>query len=161
MNRARPVTAAVGALVVATAGLALAAVGARQLSHQQGVDDARSSALAAGRQIAVDVASYDYHRIDADFTRVSKEATGKFLSEFSTQSAGVREAIVAAKAVSTAQVASAGVVNASAASAQVVVALNRTVTNSQVPKGTQSALGVQLFLVKRGGRWLATEVNPL
>jgi Mce-associated membrane protein len=161
MNRALPVAAAAGALVVTVTAAVLAALGAHRLSHQQALDDARSSALAAGRQIAVDVATYDYRHIDADFTRVSKEATGKFQSDFTTQSAGVRDAIVAAKAVSTAQVASAGIVNATTSSAQVVVALNRTVTNSQAPKGTQSALGVQMFLVKRGGHWLATDVKPL
>ena len=99
--------------------------------------------------------------IDADFTRVSNEATGKFLTDFSTQSAGVRDAIVSVKAVSTAQVASAGTVNVSPHSAQVIVALNRTVTNAQAPKGTNSAFGVQMFLVERGGRWLASAVNPL
>lgn len=161
MNRALSVAAATGALIVTAVAGSLAAVGARHLSHQQQLDNARKAALAAGRQIAVDVASYNYRTIDADFTRVSKEATGKFQSDFTTQSAGVRDAIVAAKAVSTAQVASAGVVNASPTTAQVVVALNRLVTNSQAPKGTQSALGVQLFLVKRGGRWLATDVKPL
>jgi Mce-associated membrane protein len=161
MNRALPVAAAAGALVVATTGAALAAVGSRQLSHQAELAQARTAALAAGRQIAVDIASYDYRHIDADFTRVSKEATGKFLTDFSTQSAGVRDAIVAAKAVSTAQIASAGVVNASTGSVQVVVALNRTVTNVQAPKGTNSAFGIQMFLVKRGGHWLASQVNPL
>jgi Mce-associated membrane protein len=160
MNRAIPAVAA-GALVVATAGAALAAVGARQLSHQAALAQARASALDAGRHIAIDIASYDYREIDRDFTRVSAEATGKFLSDFSTQSAGVRDAIVSVKAVSLAQVASAGVVNVSADSAQVIVALNRTVTNASAPKGTSSAFGVQMFLVKRHGRWLASQVNPL
>jgi Mce-associated membrane protein len=160
MNRALTAAAA-GALVVTSTGVALAAVGARQLSQQASLSDARASALAAGRQIAVDVASYDYREIDKDFTRVSNEAAGKFLTDFSTQSAGVRDAIVSLKAVSVAQVASAGAVNVSADSAQVIVALNRTVTNAQAPKGTNSAFGVQMFLVKRGGRWLATQVNPL
>lgn len=160
MNRALTAAAA-GALAVTTAGAALAAVGAGQLSHQSSQSHARSGALAAGRQIALDIASYDYRHIDADFTRVSKEATGKFLSDFSTQSAGVRDAIVALKAVSVAQIASAGTVNVSSDSAQVIVALNRTVTNAQAPKGTSSAFGVQMFLVKRHGRWLASQVNPL
>ena len=160
MNRALPAAAA-GALVVAVAGAALAAVGVRQLSHDSSLAQARSSALAAGRHIAIDIASYDYRHIDRDFTNVSNEATGKFLSEFSTQSAGVRDAIVSVKAVSQAQIASAGVVNVSAGSAQVIVALNRTVTNASAPKGTSSAFGIQMFLVKRHGRWLASQVNPL
>jgi Mce-associated membrane protein len=160
MNRALTAAAA-GALVVTTAGAALAAVGARHLSQQAELAQARNEALSAGRQIAVDIASYDYRHIDADFTRVSNEATGKFLTDFSTQSAGVRDAIVSVKAVSTAQVASAGTVNVDPNSAQVIVALNRTVTNAQAPKGTNSAFGVQMILVKRGGRWLASAVNPL
>jgi len=160
MNRALPAAAA-GALVVAMAGAALAAVGAHRLSHDAALAQARASALAAGRHIAVDLASYDYREIDRDFTRVSDEATGKFLSDFATQSAGVRDAIVSVKAVSQAQIASAGVVNVSANSAQVIVALNRTVTNASAPKGTSSAFGVQMFLVKRHGRWLASQVNPL
>jgi Mce-associated membrane protein len=160
MNRALPLAAA-GTLVVAVTGAALSAVGARQLSHDQVTTDARESALTAARQIAVDIAQYDYRHIDADFTRVTKEATGSFLKDFSTQSAGVRDAIVAVKAVSVAQVASAGVVTASPAAAQVIVALNRTVTNSQAPKGANSAFGVQMFLVRVGGRWLASQVKPL
>jgi Mce-associated membrane protein len=160
MNRALAAAAA-GLLVVATGGAALAAVGAHQLSDQAALSHARASALAAGRQIAVDIASYDYREIDRDFTRVASEATGKFLSDFSTQSAGVRDAIVSVRAVSKAQIASAGVVNVSTSSAQVIVALNRTVTNAQAPKGTSSAFGVQMFLVKRHGRWLASQVNPL
>jgi Mce-associated membrane protein len=161
MNRALPVAGAVGALAVVLTGSALAAVGARQLSHQQALADVRASALAAGRQIAIDVADYDYRQIDRDFTRVTQEAAGNFLKQFSTQAAGVRDAIVAAKAVSVAQVASAGVVNASPTSAQIVVALNRTVTNAQAPKGTTNAFGLQIQLVRHGGRWLATAVNPL
>src|SRR3954467_2888980 len=160
MNRALTAAAA-GALVVASAGAALAAVGARQASDQHELSKARGKALAAGRQIAIDIASYDYRTIDRDFTRVSNEATGKFLSDFSTQSAGVRDAIVAVKATSTAQVASAGTVNVSLNSAQAIAALHRTVTNTQAPKGSNSAFGVQLFLVKQGGHWLASQVNPL
>lgn len=161
MNRALPVAAAAGALVVAIAGGALAAVQTSRLSTQESLAAARESALAAGRQIAVDIADYDYRTIDRDFTRVTQEATGTFLKEFSTQSAGVRDAIVADKAVSQAQVASAGVVTASTSSAQVVVALNRLVTNAQAPKGSQAAFGLQMVLVKRHGRWVASQVNPL
>jgi len=161
MNRARAAAVAAGALVVALAASALAAVQTTRLSHEHASAEVRESALAAARQIAVDIADYNYQTIDRDFTRVTQEATGKFLSDFSTQSAGVRDAIVAAKAVSQATVAAAGVVNASANSAQIDVALNRTVTNASSPKGTQAAFGLQMLLVKRGGRWLASEVNPL
>jgi Mce-associated membrane protein len=161
MNRARAAAATAGALVVALAASALAAVQTTRLSHEQSASDVRASALAAGRQIAIDIAQYDYRTIDQDFTRVTQESTGKFLSDFSTASAGVRGEIVAAKAVSKATVAAAGVVSSSATSAQVDVALNRLVTNAAAPKGTQAAFGLQMLLVKRHGRWLASQVNPL
>ena len=161
MNRALPVAGAIGALAVAATGATLTVLGARQLSHQAQLSHARAQALAAGRQIAVDVAEYDYREIDKDFTRVSDEATGSFLKDFSTQAAGVRDAIVAAKAVSKAQIASVGIVNATPRSAQVIAALDRVVTNVQSPKGTSTAFGLQIFLVKSHGRWLASQVTPL
>lgn len=161
MNRPVTVAAATAATVVGVAGAALAGVGTSKLSHQDELAAARTSALAAAKQIAVDIAAYDYRQIDTDFTRVQKEATGKFLKDFGTSANGVRDAIVAVKAVSTAQVASAGLVDAGTSSAQVVVALNRVVTNTQAPKGTTSAFGLQMFLVRKGDHWLASQVNPL
>jgi Mce-associated membrane protein len=161
MNRSATVVAATAAVVIGVTGGALGAAGTTRLSHQDALDSARSSALASAKQIAVDIAEYDYRHIDADFTRVTHEATGKFLKDFGTSANGVRDAIVAVKAVSTAQVASAGVVDVAPSSAQVVVALNRVVTNSQAPKGTTSAFGLQMFLVRKGNRWLASAVNPL
>lgn len=161
MISATPVAAAAGALVVVVAGAALAATSAQRLSDSQKTTDARASALAAGRQIAVDIAEYDYRHIDQDFSRVDNEATGSFKQQFGTSAAGVRDAIVAVKAQSTAQVASAGVVNANGRTATVVVALNRTVVNAQAPKGTTSAFGLQIVLQRKNGRWLAAQVNPL
>lgn len=161
MRSASPVAAAVGALVVAVAGAALAAAGAQRLDDSQHTAANRTSALAAGRQIAVDIAEYDYRHIDQDFSRVDAEATGTFKQQFGTSAAGVRDAIVTVKAVSTAQVASAGVVTAGSRSATVVVALNRTVVNAQSPKGTTSAFGLQITLQRKSGRWLASQVNPL
>ena len=159
--RGVPKSAIVALAVVAVCATAATAAGAVKLSDHNQTKALRSEVLASARQIAVDFAVYDYRHIDADFTRVSNEAAGKFLSDFSTQSAGVRDAIVTLKAVSVAQIASAGTVNVSSTSAQVIVALNRTVTNAQAPKGSSSAFGVQMFLVKRHGHWLASQVNPL
>jgi Mce-associated membrane protein len=161
MTSATPVAIAAGALVVAVAGAVVTAVELQRLDHSQRATDDRASALAAGRQIAVDIAEYDYRHIDQDFSRVDNEATGQFKQQFGTSAAGVRDAIVAVKAVSTAQVASAGVVNAGSRSATVVVALNRTVVNAQAPKGTTSAFGLQISLQRTSGRWLAAQVNPL
>ena len=124
-----------GALVVGTAAAALAAVAATQASDRADTASLRSQALAAGRQIAVDFAAYDYRHLHEDFNRVARESTGAFKSQYATQSAGVQDLIVKAKAVSVAEIASAGVVDAGPRSATVVIALNRTISNTSVPKG--------------------------
>ena len=150
-----------GALVLGTAAAALAAIAASQVSGRSDRAELRSQALASGRQIAIDFAAYDYRHLHQDFNRVAGESTGAFKHQYATQSAGVQDLIVKAKAVSVAEVASAGVVDAGPRSATVVVALNRTISNTSVPKGQQDSFGVEIDLRRIAGRWLASEVKPL
>ena len=162
-------TAARGVPNIAVAALALVAVcataataaGAVKLSSHDQTKALRSEVLASARQIAVDFAVYDYRHIDADFTRVANESTGKFKSQFVTQSAGVRELIIKAKAVSQAEIAAEGLVDVSATHASVVVALDRTVTNTSAPKGQRDSFGLEIDLLKIDGKWLASGVKPL
>jgi Mce-associated membrane protein len=152
---------AVGAFVVAVAVAVLAALGAGQVSGSRKAAAERESALGAARQLAVDFAAYDYHQLNADFQRVASESTGTFRQQFLTQSAGVKDLIVKAKSMSTAEVVSAGVVEGSGARATVVLALNRTVTNTSVPKGQSDSFGLQIVMLHVHGQWLASEVKPL
>lgn len=150
-----------GALVLGSAAATLSGVAAKQLSGREQSASFRAQALAAGRQIAVDFAAYDYRHLQADFKRVVSESTGTFKSQYASQSAGVQDLIIKAKAVSTAQIASAGVVDAGPNNASVVVALNRTVTNTSVPNGQKDSFGVQIDMRRIGGHWLANKVTPL
>jgi Mce-associated membrane protein len=161
MNRALPVAAAAAALVIAGTVGALAAVQAQHLSDANQLAAARDSALHQAQQIAVDIASYDYRHIDADFATVTNESTGAFKTEFVTQAASVRDAIVSGKAISVASVARAGIVDYTTGSAHVDVALNRIVTNASAPKGTQAAFGVEMTLVRIHDRWMVSAVTPL
>lgn len=161
MKRAVAVAGASAALVVVVGGGALAAVETHRLSDATVSADAQDSAVAAARQIAIDFVAYDYRHIDADFTRVVDESVGALRKDFASQSAGVRQLIVQAKAISTANVASAGYVNGSVSSARVVVALNRTIINTSSPKGQANAVDLQIDLVRQHGHWLASAVKPL
>jgi Mce-associated membrane protein len=152
---------AIVALVVAVVVAALAALGARQLSDTKRASSDRAAALGAARQIAVDFAAYDYHHLNEDFQRVAGESTGSFRQQYLTQSAGVQSLIVKAKAVSTAEVVSGGVVEGSGSRATIVLALNRTVTNTSVPKGQNDSFGLQMVMLRLHGRWLASDVKPL
>jgi Mce-associated membrane protein len=166
MNRAAAVTAGVIAAVLAVGGGALATVQVHRLSDRAALSatvSRQNEALAAGRQIAVDFLAYDYRHIDADFTRVVGESVGALSKDFATQSASVRDLIVKAKAISTATVASAAVVSVSASgsAARVLVSLNRTIVNTSAPKGQSNSVDLQLDLVRRHGRWLASAVKPV
>jgi Mce-associated membrane protein len=152
---------AVIAVLVAVGAALLTALTARQLSGDQSRIDTREEALAAGRQIAVDFAAYDYRHIAEDFKRVADESTGEFHKQYLTQSTGVHDLIVKAKSVSTAEVAGAGVVSSDPDKATVVVALNRTVSNTSLDQPQQDSFGLQIVLVLKGERWLASEVTPL
>jgi Mce-associated membrane protein len=159
---ARGVPNAVVALaVIAIAGAASAGAGVLKLSRHDDTKDLHAQVLSAARQIAVDFAVYDYRHIDADFSRVANESTGTFKSQFVSSSAGVRELIIKAKAVSQATIAAEGLVGASANHASVVLALDRTVTNTSAPKGQHDSFGLQIELVRVHGHWLATGVKPL
>ena len=162
MSRGRAaVLVGTGALVCCTGAAALTAVAAGQVSDREDTSSLREQALSAGRQIAVDFAAYDYRHLQADFKRVANESTGVFKSQFASSAAGVQDLIVKAKTVSTAEIASAGVADAGPRSATVVVAVNRTITNTSVPKGQKDSFGLQIQLRRVGGRWLASQVKPL
>jgi Mce-associated membrane protein len=152
---------AVVALVVAVGAAVLAALTAQQISDADHDASVRDEALAAGRQIAVDFAAYDYRHLAQDFKTVADESTAPFKEQYLTQSTGVHDLIVKAKSVSTAEVASAGLVSATEDKATVVIALNRTVDNSSLDTPQSDSFGLQIVLLHKGGRWLASEVTPL
>lgn len=160
-RRRGPLFVALLAMAVAVAAAGLAALTVRTVSRSQASASASAEALAAGRQIAVDFAAYDYRHIAEDFKRVADESVGKFHQQYLTSSTGLRDLIVKAKAVSKAEVASAGVVDAGDSHATIVVALNRTLTNTDTPQPQDGALGVEITLVRQNGRWLASDVKPL
>jgi Mce-associated membrane protein len=162
------VLGAVLGFLVATAAAVFAALTAASASDDSGVRrsqqaaaDLSERALAAGRQIAVDFAAYDYRHIAEDFKRVADESTGKFHQDYLTQSTGAHDLIVKARSVSTAEVASAGLVNSSERQATVVVALNRTIDNRSLQQPQNDSFGLEITLLFQQGHWLASEVNPL
>jgi Mce-associated membrane protein len=139
----------------------LSALSIRAVSRSEGASAVSVEALAAGRQIAVDFAAYDYRHIAEDFKRVADESVGEFHKQYLTGSTGVHEDIVKLKAVSTAEVASAAVVNATPTRATVVVAVNRTVDNTRLEQPQKEYFGVEISLVHQRGRWLASDLKPL
>jgi Mce-associated membrane protein len=159
--RRRPLLVAAFVLVAAVVASVLAALSVRTISASEADSSTSAQALAAGRQIAVDFAAYDYRHIAEDFKRVADESVGSFHDSYLSASTGVHDQVVKVKAVSTAEVASAAVVDAGSAHATVVVALNRTVDNKSLKQPQSDSFGVEISLVHQRGRWLASDVKPL
>jgi Mce-associated membrane protein len=159
--RRRPLAVAAFVLVAAVLAAVLTALSARAVSQSAAETSVSDGALAAGRQIAVDFAAYDYRHIAEDFKRVADESVGTFHDKYLSSSTGLHDLIVKSKSVSTAEVASAAVVSATPNRATVVVALNRTIDNKQIAEPAHDSLAVQLSLVRRGDRWLAANLDTL
>lgn len=123
----------------------------------------RSSAIeqgrAAGRQIAVNVSSYDYVKIDQQFGVVGAELTGPALAQFDADKAQIKTYLTTNKVATTSTVdADAVVPGATADRVNVMVAL----TSAQSVGGKTSSansLLIQLGLVRTGGVWLANSVG--
>jgi len=146
------------AAVVGVGAGALTAASADRLSDDRSRTDVADEALAAARQVAVDFSSYDYRHLAEDFKHVADESVGRFHADFLKQSTGVQDLIVKAKAVTTAQAASAAVVSSSPRQATVLVAVTRTLQSKGHDPQTES-YGLEITVVRQGGRWLASDLK--
>jgi len=147
-------------MVLAVALAAMAYAGHSWWEERQ-LETARSEAVAAARQLAVNFVSISAATVDADLARIAAGATGEFGDEFGRGMAGVREAVLANKVQSTGTVLRAGLVSGDADSAVVLVAIDATVTNVKAPDGRVSHYRMQLDLAKdaAGDKWLVAKLQ--
>jgi Mce-associated membrane protein len=158
-------------LVVAlTAGtLAAASVGGWQLlskSHRQPpVADqpaARQAATQAASTGTVKVLSYSPDTLDQDFEAASAMLTGDFLTyykQFTSQV--VRPAAQQKNVKTTATIQRAGVESLTRDAAVILVFVNQTTTNKDLPSPTTSASTVRVGLAKVKGNWLINRFDPV
>jgi Mce-associated membrane protein len=133
-----------------------------KLRQQEAIGSARASGLTAAKTDAVELASYDYRRLDQDFGAVRQHSTPSFQASFSQSSSALASVLVKYHATATASVVSAGVVSASTGRAVVLVFLEQTVTNSTQRSGPQKDQSrVEMTLVRSHGRWLIDQVKLL
>ncbi|MCW3813951.1 hypothetical protein ONA91_05710 [Micromonospora sp. DR5-3] len=145
--------------------LAVALAGAAVYGHRwyvdRATDQARSDAVAAARQAAVNFVSVSAASVDRDLQRVIAGATGDFKDEFTRGQAQVRAAVVENKVHSQGTVLRAGLVSGDRQHAVVLVAVDATVKNVKAPDGRPSHYRIQLDLVrdKDSGDWLVAKLQ--
>lgn len=150
-------------LVVALAVLAGYLVWAVADSRGRGAEEAdRRAALAASRDAARVVFSYDYRHLEKDFEAGRALTSGDFRAEYErTTQRVVGDAATRYKAVVLAEVSEAAVVRVDGRTVVALVFLNQqsTSTLAAAPKITQSR--VEMTMTSQGGRWLVQGIKAL
>ncbi|AKJ09866.1 hypothetical protein ABB07_07475 [Streptomyces incarnatus] len=164
----RVLTAVLG--VVLVAGLVVAAVLGWQYREGRQAEQARGAALAAARQAAPVVLSYDYRHLDRDFARARALLTGHFRDQYgrttktvvaptATKYHGVVKATVATPSDGGAPAVS--VVSASPDRAVVLLFVNQVTESTQVSEPRLDLNRVRMTLTRTSGGWKVSGVDAL
>jgi Mce-associated membrane protein len=155
-RRARVVVAA--SIVIAL--LALGAAGYLLATRHRAAND-RDGALAAARQYAVDLTTYDFATVDADFARFSRHGTQAFRTSYATTIAAAKPAIVKAQSRSIGTVVGAGLESYSSGQARVLLAVDQQIRSARQAGVTTDRSRIRMSLVRAGNGWLVTSVTVL
>jgi Mce-associated membrane protein len=151
----------VAALVVLGLGVGLVLTTVA-LRHERALDDARASALEAGRESAIALSSYNHTTLDRDFGAVTSRSTATFRDSFNQTSASLRTVLEQYDATATSTVVAAGVTSASEDRAVVLVFLNQVATNTNQKAGpTTDQSRIEVTLARPDDRWLIDGVKLL
>ncbi|GGN85108.1 hypothetical protein GCM10011579_075740 [Streptomyces albiflavescens] len=166
-GRRRLLTAALCALLVA--GLVAAAMLGWRYREGVRAEQARAQALAAARQAAPVVLSYDYHHLDRDFTAARARLTGHFLDEYRKTTTTVvgptarkyHGVVKATVAQPTGGSPAASVISASADRAVILLFVNQVTTSTQVSGSRVDLNRVRMTLNRTSDGWRVSGVDAL
>ncbi|MFI7020492.1 hypothetical protein [Streptomyces sp. NPDC050164] len=167
-GRRRLLTLVLAVLLV----VGLAALAALGWQYRDGrlTETARTEALAAARKAAPIVLSYDYRRLDKDFSRARAHLTGDFRDEYGKTTKtvvaptarkyhGVVKATVAAPGSGAAPAAS--VVSASPDKVVVLLFVNQVTESTQVSGSRVDLNRVRMTMDRTGDGWKVSAVDAL
>ncbi|MCU1592565.1 MAG: hypothetical protein JWP11_3821 [Frankiales bacterium] len=137
---------------------AVAAAGSLFLTRHRAAQD-REDALAAARQYAVDLTTYDYSSVDADFQRFARHGTKAFRASYATTIAAAKPGIVKAQSRSLGTVVGAGLESYSNDRASVLLAVDQEIRSARQPGPTVDRSRIRITLVRSGEGWLVTAVK--
>ena len=162
LNPRQPTSRGVVASVLVLLMVALAALigwQAWQLSDNAATTARRAAAVAAARDVSLNLLSYTYTTIDQDQKHVVDRITGDFKDQYLAGQAQIKSQSVQLKGSSSAQILESGLVSADKDSATVLVVADVTAKSSQDTKGTVRHLRMQEQLSFQGGRWLLANLS--
>lgn len=144
-------------LVAAAAYLGIRAVTlSRQVTAQA---TARSEALADAARYAVDLTTYDYRDLTAEFDTVAGESTADYARQYRSASDAKAAQLRAEKSVSHGQVVAVGLAAASpGTTTDVLVLVNQSITNTSTPTPRLERSELRITLTRSGDRWLIADL---
>jgi len=132
-----------------------------QLSNKNSLENARTSAIAATKTYAVQVAGYNYKNLNKDFAAVEANSTPSYRKQFAQASAALTSTLTKFHATATAKVVAIGIISATASTATVLAFVDQTVTNTIQKGSTTDRVQTEFNLVKVNGKWLLNNVTIL
>ena len=133
-----------------------------QLRQQSLAQDARPDAVAAARDAARLLFSYDHQTLEEDFAEGLAVTTGEFRKEYSRTTKEVVTPVAEQyDAVVVAEVVEAAVIDAEAGEVTALVFLNQGTTSTRVQGQQVDQSRVRMHLVERDGKWLVEAVEAL
>lgn len=114
----------------------------------------REEAVAAAREHAVALGTYDFRSFDDNLEAVRSGATEEFAAEYDKVAADLRGLVESGEGTSTARIEHAGLESIDGDVATVLVFLDQDVKNVMAPEGRTDATRFLITLKRVGDRWL-------
>ncbi len=128
-------------------------------------EEAGQEALAAARELAPDLLSYDYRTVEQDLARATGHTTGELAKHYKQLSAGLVAKVKAERTVQTASVADGGVEVAEGDRVEVLLFVNMGTEKEITGKGgrrfQQSKNRARFVMVRQDSRWLVADLSTL
>jgi Mce-associated membrane protein len=135
--RTARITPTLALMVAALLLIAAAVIGvtkSRDFFAERDLADQRASALASGKQLAINFMTLDYRKFDAYSAQVLSASAGTFRQSYAKSLADSRKVLVANHAVASVKQVEAGLVSSDADSARVIVGVVVNASNTATPQ---------------------------
>ncbi|MCA1195623.1 VirB8/TrbF family protein [Saccharopolyspora sp. 6V] len=130
------------------------------LLHRRATEDAaRAGALAAGREYALALTTYDHQDLAGNFDRVAQHSSPAFARQYQEVSDGLTQLIQQYQATSKGEVLHAGVAESSTDRAVLLLFVDQTITNTNSPEPRVDRTRMRLTLVHSGDQWFIDDVQ--
>ncbi len=130
-----------------------------QLAAKNGLETARTAALAAARTYSVEIASYNYQHLNQDFGAVMADSTPSWQRDYGQASNALKSILVKFDSSAQATILSAGLVSVTTTRAVAVVFLEQTITNTEQRTPSSSRSQLEMTLDYSNGKWLIDDVT--